>query len=100
MAWTEPEETEEAIRRHDMSRELSRAFEPLKARLPFRERECLSIVARNGGSVDAAADSIIADPALCLALRIGSGDEAILVVRRTVSKALEMIETDNGGATQ
>lgn len=96
MAWVPPEDVEESIRLRDMRRELSQAFEPLKNRLPFRERECLALVAASGGSVDAAADSIIADPALCLALRIGSGDEAVLVVRRTVSKALEMI-AENGG---
>lgn len=96
IAWVPPEDAEEVIRVHDMRRELTRAFGPIAARLPYRERECLAVVARAGGSIDAAADTIISDPKLCLALRIGSGDEAVQVVRRTVSKAIELI--NNGGA--
>lgn len=90
LAWVEPDQ-EMALAAADLRRELERAFEPLAIRLPFRDREALAAVAACGGCLDSAADTIIADRALSLALRVGSDDEAALVVRRSVSRALEII---------
>lgn len=101
LAWVAPAQ-EAAFDVIDLRRELVRAFEPLGRRLPFRDREALAAVAASGGCIDAAADSIIADRALCLALRVGSEDEAALVLRRSVSRALGIIagENSNGGPKQ
>jgi hypothetical protein len=46
--------------------------------------------------VDDAASAIYSnDPGLCLALRIGSGDDAVRAVRRTVGKAIALF-TEGG----
>jgi DNA-directed RNA polymerase specialized sigma24 family protein len=101
IAWVPPEQ-DEALAARDFRRQMALAFEELAPVLPFREREVLSAVALNAGDLEAAADTIIADRALCLAIRVGSDDEAALVVRRSVSRAVDIIaaKQSNGGPTQ
>lgn len=95
IAWVGPSQ-EEAVLAADLGRELAGAFGALADRLPFREREALAAVAACSGSLDEAAGLISRDRALCLALRVGSDDEAESVVRRSVSRALEMIAAQGG----
>lgn len=96
-AWVPAEGQEVALAMRDMRRELDRAFAEVAPRMPYRERECLPYLALAGGSVDDAAFMITMDPAARLALRIGSDDEAVHVVRRAAGRAIELM-TANGGA--
>lgn len=88
LAWVGPEAAEAALVALDVRRGLENLA---RLPLPGYERDCLVALAAAGGSVDDAAEHIYtSDPALCLALRIGSGDDAVLAVRRTIGKAIRL----------
>lgn len=96
LAWVGPEELDAALIAHDRRKELARLFAPVAGTLTYRERECITRLVAAAGSVEETADAIVADRALSLALRVGSDDEALALARRTITKALQLVETTGG----
>jgi hypothetical protein len=82
----------------DRRGEIAHFFSQARAVAAFRERECLDLLTECGGDVELAADRILADPGLSLALRIGSDEDALAAVRHTITWAINTTgNSSNGG---
>lgn len=88
------------VEHRDRATALRAAFAQAKRGLDYRDREALAAVEDAGGDLDAAVAVILADPGLCLAMRVGGPDAAENMVRAAVRRAAASIgETEHGGVT-